>query len=335
MSSTILPGIDKIWLSTRDFDIANGQTMGFMKITKQGQDESTLPYLFKDRKGDAYSGSQALYKGQTLDFTVAVNHLGLSLQYNPSKIIHPFNLLSDMDEIKRIDKQINYELKDVGIFFNSLTTNPTRIDFAKQDFMPRSIDNYFPVFNFLEGKRMRGQAYDTGFTFENKRHEFCFYSKGHELGSCDLLDLMRAENRLKKPDVISKSLGYNRFSDFLDSDAVEWNAHYVKYLNEKIFRNERQGVIFDFDNEVEKLKMFKSMGRNAMNHYLITTSLDNILQSFGNLKFLWKIMDEAGFSRQAINKEKIKIRELLQMTRKNKVLSIGSLIEELRQKFAA
>lgn len=335
MSSILLPGVDKIWLSTQEFSVKDGNALGFNKRTKQGQSEENLPVLFTDKNGQTFKGTQSEYFGQTLPFYLGINQKGLSLQFNPSKILHSYNLVSDVSEIQKIEKQISYELNDVGICFNSLDARPTRLDLAKQDFLSRSIDNYYPVFNYLEGKRMKGRPYETGFTFDNTLHEFCFYSKGHECKNEKLINMMRAENRLKKPDPIRKALGFYKFSDFLKSDAIDWNTHYVNYLNSNIFRSVKQGQLFDFDNEVEKLKMFKCKGRNAFNNYLITTSLENILQSFGNLKFLWKIMSEAGFSRQQIHKEKVKIRELMKFTGKNKILSISTLIEELKEKFAA
>lgn len=340
MSKIILPGIDKIWLQTQDFRVKDGEIFGYKRNTEPGEGFESLPKLFVDESGTIYQGQQAKYEGKYgkkgIDYFLGINQRGLSLQFNPSKIIHPYNLTQDTKQIESIGKEISKELNELGICFDLSKTRPTRIDFAKQDFLQRPIENYMPVFGYLEGKRMRGIAYDdTGYTFNNTRHEFCFYSKGREIQDESLYNMMRAENRLKDYSVISKSLGYNNYEIFLKSDPGHWNEHYVRYLSEKIFRKEKQGQIFDFENEVEKLKMFKESGRNALNNYLITTSLDYILLTYGNLKFLWKVMSEAGFSRQQINNEKHRIRGLLKLTGKNKVVSIGTLIDELKQKFAA
>lgn len=335
MSTELLPGVDKIWLSTKDFSVKNGAALGFRKQTKPGQTEQDLPPIFIDESGNQYRGQQAEYRGQNCDFYLGVNQKGLSLQFNPSKIIHKYNLLSDVNVVGEISKSIYQELNDVGINFNLNDTRVSRLDFAKQPFMDRHLSMYIPVFNHLEGKRMRGQEYDTGYTFMNGRHESCFYSKGAETGLSDLDRMLRGENRWKDSSLIGKSLGFNRYSDFLKSDAYEWNEHYNRYLLDKIFRKPKQGQLFDFNNEVSKLKYFKDKGQNALNNYLIVTSLDYLLENFGKLDILWSIMKEAGYSRQFINTEKKRMRELIKLTGKNKVVSIGTLINELIEKFAA
>lgn len=335
MSAILLPGVDKVWLSTRDFEVLDGSVLGFRRQTKQGQNEENLPTILIDEKGKEYKGQQAEYRGEGLNFYLGINQKGLSLQYNPSKIIHQYNLLQDVKEIEGITNAINQELNDIGIKFNPSNAYLARLDLAKQDFLERDITNYIPVFSYLDGKRMKGQEYESGYTFQNGRHESCFYSKAEETGLIELKGMMRAENRWKDKELISKSLGYHRFLDFLKSDCIQWNCHYNRYLNDKIFRQSKQGLLFDFENEVNKLKYFKERGRNAVNNYLITTSLDSFIRSFGKIDFLWKVMSEAGFTRQQIHNEKKRIRELIKLTSKNKTVSIGTLINELQQKFAA
>lgn len=335
MSSILLPGVDMVCLSTRDFEVLDGSVMGFNKETKQGQKEENLPTILIDRNGIEYRGQQLKYRGEGLNFFVGINDKGLKLQFNPSKNLHAYNLLTDVKVIQNMSEAISHELNDVGIKFNYLDCKLTRLDLAKQDFMERDLNDYLSVFSYLDGKRMKGQQYETGYTFSNTLHESCFYSKAEETGLPELKGMLRGENRWKKRELISKSLGYSIFADFLKSDSIQLNEHYNRYLNEKIFRQSKQGSLFDFDNEVSKLKYFKEKGRNALNNYLISTTLDSYIHLFGKIDHLWKVMSEAGFTRQQIHNEKKRIRELIKLTGKNKIVSIGTLINELQQKFAA
>lgn len=68
MSSILLPGVDMVCLSTRDFEVLDGSVMGFNKETKQGQKEENLPTILIDRNGIEYRGQQLKYRGEGLNF---------------------------------------------------------------------------------------------------------------------------------------------------------------------------------------------------------------------------------------------------------------------------
>lgn len=336
MSAGLIAGVDKIWLSTRDFQVRDGSLLGSTIKTKQGQKEADLPVILRDEQGKCFKGQQLEYRGQgKIDFYLGINQKGLSLQFNPSKVYHPYNLMNDVNDLSTINKQISDELNEVGIRLNTLDCNLSRLDLAKQDFMKRDLITYYPVFEFLDGKRMRGQSYQTGYTFMNGRHESCFYDKGEELKLQSIKGLFRAENRWKDTTLIRRSLGYSNFKDFLSSDCYEWTEHYNKYLDDKIFRKPKQGFIFDFDDQLSRLKYYKEKGRNAINNFLVETSLDSLLIYFGSINVLWTLMQEAGFSRQQIHNEKVRITEIIKSKSRGKSINVAILINEIRDKFAA
>ena len=337
MSTELLPGIDKIWLYTRDFEVNDKSVLDVNRDLKAGQKDEDLPLLFVDKKGEPMYGMKAKHigKNQNLPYFASINKIGLSVQFNPSKIIHPYQLLTDVNLISSISDQIESELYDIGIKFNPSDCGISRMDLAKQDLMSRDLTSYRTAYEFMDGKRMKSKGYETGYLFENGNHEVCFYDKGIESKIKDAEGLLRVEPRFKDNDLIRKRLGYNTFADFLKSDANEWNEHYKKYLNEKIFRKSKQGYILDFNTELETLKSLKERGNNSVTDYLLIVGIDLILLQFGSMDFLFDLMKKAGYHRNYIRTTKTKIQSLMTSHSKGKIVSISTLINELQQKFAA
>lgn len=340
MTTQLLPGIDKICLFSKDFEVKDKSVLAVLKDLKPGQKDEDLSLLFVDKQGEPMYGRQAKHdclKHPNLPFWLGINKVGLSVQLNPSKCIHSFELNKDVKSISIICHGIESKFNDIGIRIPDgiESCSISRIDFTKQDTMTRDLSSYRSAYEFLQGKRMKSQGYENGYLFKNGCQQICFYDKGVESKIKDAEGLLRAESRFLDPELIRKRLGYNKLFDLFKSDANEWNEHYNKFLNEKIFNKSKQGFILDFDTELEKLKFFKESGNNSITNYLLTVGIDSILLQFGSMDFLFDLMEKAGYHRNYIPSIRKKLLKFMTLPSKGKVVSISTLINELQQKFAA
>ncbi len=336
MTTQLLPGIDKLHLFTQDFTILNSRVFGFGRTTKPGKDIHDLPVIMKDASGRIEHGNYGMFKGQKIPYTVSVNSVGMVIQCNPSKIVHPYELMKSVDDVKNVVALIGSDMRDSGIKTDLSNTIMSRVDLAKQDFMVRSLDNYRMAYEFMKAKRMKQTGYDgTGYLWHNGGHEACFYDKGVESGIPDIKGLLRVEPRFTKARSVLSNLGLRTFSDLCKTDCYRWNESFNKYLNNRIFNVAGERTFIDFNSEVERLKDLKSSGRNAILKYLVSVGMDTILLRFGSIDGFFNLMKEAGFSKETIKKEKVKMRDMITQISKSKFVSVSVLINELRQKFAA
>lgn len=334
-------GIDKIVLTTRNFSIKDVSILGQNRNIPQGKTEEHLPVLGIDTgfghmemiraNGVYYNDVNGLYN-------LSVNKTGAQVIFNPSKVLHPYNLVTDIREVKKVGEAITNALRQHGILLNLETCNVSRLDLAKQDVMTRGIRTYSSAFNFMQGKRMTSTGFENGYRFGNKQTEATFYDKGIE-SNLPIENLMRCEPKFKTTQAVQKRSGIKNYADILHSDTGHLTDIYNRYLNNVLFdRNVSYQTTLNFEQEVDKLKYFRSiMGRNAVMNYLICNSIDSLTMQFGSIEVLFEIMAKAGFKRNQIYKQRKQIYTIMQTTNSGHAseISIPQLINELQQKFAA
>lgn len=344
MNSKLSVGIDKIWLNTYDFKIENASIFDSKSDKRAGQTDLDLPLLAKIGGQDVRASKltfNTFKRKHEVPYYVCVSQPHfldkpmMNIQFNPSKVLHPYNLVTDPKEVSMVCDQIQDSLSDFGIKLNLETALQTRLDFAKQDFMNRPLSNYNYGFDFIGGKRMKKIGYEDGYTFHNKSHEACFYDKGLESKNDSLIGMMRVEQRLKDSETINKFTGIKTLGNLLKSENEQWNECYKNYLNNTIFHQFKNKSILDIKSEVERFQKIRSDGRNAVLKYLVAVTLTHQISKMGSLEFLFTVMKEAGCSRANISETRKEIIKIMEYAKPAKQVSVMTLINELQKKFAA
>ena len=333
-------GIDKLTLTTRDFSIKNVSILGQNRNIRQGKTEEEIPVLGIDTgfgHMEMIRANSVYFNDETGLFNFSVNQTGAQVIFNPSKILHPYNLVTDLKEVKKVGDLITKRLHDQGINVSLNSANVSRLDLAKQEIMTRSLRTYSGACAFIKGKRMSGINYGNGYSWRNGETESVFYDKGIE-SNLPIQNLNRLEVRLKTTKAVQKRSGLKNYGDMLHSDVSHLTGIYNRYLNDVLFsKNVSHQTSINFEQEVEKLKHFKSIGRSAVSKYLLCNSINSLISQYGTIDVLFDIMAKAGFSKGQISKERQNIISIMQYIGSGQVseLSIPALINELRLCFAA
>lgn len=346
-AAALRPGIDMIMLYARpgDYQIADYMRLGHTHKTKPGQKISDLPFLYRDTNGFEVHASGSEYSGKNanLSYTVKIDHRGLALQFNPSKIKNgrnSFLLVDDTKDIAKIGEAIKTDLNDSGIYLDFDGMKVSRLDLTKQDFTPRPFIEYHSALDMIPQpvRRKDSQFNDTYYLKDSTKCQLTFYDKGKAENNQAINGLIRAEERLLS-NPIQKTMQIYSYSDFLKTDQDYWNAHYNAFFN-RFIPFDPEGTFIKYETI---LSFFKSIqekkARNYFNEFWRVEGLRHYL-IHGCLDHVWKAAEEAGISRQAIDKEKKKVQPTIrQMIMEKRILqnkvTAAELIQELKQKFAA
>lgn len=332
-------GIDKLVLTTRDFSIKNVSVLGQNRNIPQGKTEEELPVLGIDTgfgHMEMIRANSVYFNDETGIFNFSVNRTGAQVIFNPSKILHDYNLVTDLKQVKKAGDLVTKRLHDQGINLTLDSASVSRLDLAKQDIMTRGIYGYSAAFSFMRGKRMTSTGYKDGYRWGNTQHETTAYDKGIE-SNLPIENLIRVEGKFKTTKTVQKRSGIKNYADILQSDSGHLTDIYNRYLNDVLFgKNVSFQTSINFEQEVEKLKYFKQKGRAAVRDYLICNSINGLISQYGSIDVLFDIMDKAGYSKGQISKERQKIYALMQIGNGQvSEISIPALINELRLCFAA
>lgn len=346
MNKRLDVGIDKIWLNTYDFKIENASIFDLKRDTRAGQTDLDLPLLAKVGGQDIRASKltfTTFKRKHEVPYYVSISQPHflkdpmLNLQFNPSKILDPYKLVTDPKDVSMVCGQIQDSLDEFGIKVNLENALQTRLDFAKQDFMNRPLSNYNYGFDFIGGKRMKKVGYEDGYTFYNKAHEACFYDKGLESKNDALIGMMRVEQRLKDSNTINKFTGMRTLQNLLKSDNEQWNECYKNYLNNTIFHQIKNRSILDIKSEVDRYEKIRieTKNRNTALKYLLSISLPYSVSKMGSLEFVFIVMKEAGVPKQTIHDTRKELIKIMEFSKPAKQVSVKTLINELQKKFAA
>lgn len=329
-------GFDKLILTSKDFIIKDFSIFGQNRNISQGKNETDLPVLSIDNGTTQMENIRAnsIYFNHDL-FNLTVNRNGLQVIFNPSKILHPYELTTDFKELKKVGDRINTIMQQNKILTNFDNCIISRIDLAKQEIIPNGLYHYKPAFEFMRGKCMKNVGYENGYKWGNNSHEAQFYNKSIE-SKLPFDDLDRLEAKLKKTKVVQQRTGLNNYGILFQSDNNHINSIYNGYLDSTIFRNNIPNqMVLDFSSEVEKMKHFKNSGRNAILKYLVSNGLNDLINKFGSIETIFDIMKEAGFDKSSISRERKKLLDILDYSGNTSEVNVRTLIQDLKYKFAS
>lgn len=351
-------GIDKLWVNTSDFQVreVNSSIFGIDTTIAQGGREGELPHLLTDGQGREVRANK-IYHNPTKEgkgfasYTIGRMRegVGLMVQFNPSKIIHPYNLAEvGGKSYKEALSLVQAEMDTIGIQANLSNMSINRLDIAKQAEMDFPCYQYDDAFRLMRGIRAKGRSYEGGYYFSNKSTQALFYDKRQELQYnkienilCGEKNFMRAEIRALKNKSVASIMQVGTLAHLNEMGETDLNTCYNKYINNRIFGRASESVqsVINFDGEVDIMKHYLSMGRGGWLKYLINEGLDDALLRLGGIDMFGRLLSEAGMERSWVFRTKAKVEQMLKEKAKADKLrdniTPATLIAELRQKFAA
>ena len=243
-------GIDKLMLTTKEFSVSDDLMLNvkqFAKLAGQREAERDAPPLFRIGRRQVY-GEGAYINNE--HFNVSINRHGLQFTCNPSKIVHPYELLSDAGELSRIMCSLETELSNLGVHASLASMNVARIDIAKQAFMPRLVSNYAAAFEHmkLKGSRSAKVMHNLEtFGMFNNSVQACFYDKLKEQNPKGMpSNFMRSEMRLLKRPAVKNYAGLQRLHEVIQTGREGWEFIYDRWMQAKVYSSQPYQLSFDF-----------------------------------------------------------------------------------------
>lgn len=332
-------GIDKIILTTRDFSIRDLSILGVNRNIPQGRREEDLPVLAISNGHNLVNvrANGMYYNHPTCTFNMSFNRNGAQVIFNPSKILHHYDLVTDLSDVRKLTERIENQMRQVGIGVNLLDATVSRLDLAKQKVLQRRLATYRPALEYIKGKRTSSTMYESGYRWSNKQHEAIIYDKSLE-ANLDIKNLIRLEAKFKTTQTVCKRTEIRKHSDLLSADTEYITSIYDKYVLKQLFNKDNVTTqhALDFDNEVERMRHLKqTSGRNGIYVYFMHTSIDAFIERFGDITRFYDVMKEAGYSRSYIAKIRVLVTQTMNASEKTRDLHIQQLLHELQNHYAA
>jgi hypothetical protein len=250
--ATHLPtaGIDKLTLTTKEFRVSDDLMLNvkpFTKLAGQSEAERDAGPLYQIGSKKVYG--EGAYANNDL-FSMSINRNGLNLLWNPSKILHPYELLTDAGELNRIMCSLETELSNLGVHASLASMNVSRIDIAKQSYMPRLVSSYAAAFEQMKLKGTRASNVKYGletFGMQNKSVHACFYDKHKEQNPKGMpSNFMRSEMRLMKTKAVKSYAGLRRMHEVIQAGPEGWQFMYNRWMQAKVYASQPEQLSFDF-----------------------------------------------------------------------------------------
>ena len=291
----------------------------------------------KDRQGNEIAGSLFTNRGKKSGELVSlgINSKGLSIQFNPSKFFHPWNLL----QVEHLDQSldvVNESLNRHGIVLGQNLTDAaiSRIDLTKQAQTPLPAGMYHPVFSTLQAKRARNTAmYPDGYSTGNPKSLMTtFYDKTAERKLNGIMDvpgnLTRCEvsyRTIRKISHDNRGLGLGSFEHLLNTNTPILNGKYNKHLRENVFRLEPDGIqmampfeadglydaFFAIFNHEAKGKKQVQLSKITMK-WLASVGISNVMK-YGGLNFIDALYDGLEIKSSTKAENKARVRKLIEL----------------------
>jgi hypothetical protein len=333
-------GIDKIWLHTTDFTVRDADflTTRMERVKESEKDKYLLEHqIYTDKRGQIICGNSYL---NIDEFSLDINRYGLKLNFNPSTLLHPFELAT-MDDLKKAENIVLEALNTNGIELDIASCHLTRLDLTKQAETKQPCSNYEKVFSYLRMPRYNNKlSYDTGFQYGNNSSEkqIVFYDKREELlyksGIRIDNNFTRCETRYKKK--AGQKLGISRYGELSNAKQETLDFIFNRDIDKLLSHPKGTQLIIDFPSEIEYLKgLKKEYPKGYINKWLMGSGAIVKMEQFGTRKNLELFLRETLDSKHAI-KEARNIQEMaiLESHRiKGSYTSIDEHINELRKCF--
>jgi hypothetical protein len=337
-------GIDKLVLTTTDFsvdDVFHSELKTDLGLLGEPQ-----PHLFTDGAGNVVKARKTWYNQEDSIVNVTINKRGLQVITNPSKHFHRHELMTETEKLSIVADNVVRVLDEVGIKCNIEDARISRLDLAKQAYMPQPVALYGEAFRAVKGKRQEKKDYPDGFYFYNKQHEVCFYDKGKQLSMPKDKNFMRGEVRFKHTRVVQqKTEGIATLRELRISGMPHLNGCYNKYLETQVFgpAEQAKNLEDEMPNILAIASFIKALRASSPkkwhNDFKGMYGIEHILSMVGGVEGYRHVLELAGVPRTSIynllEKDK-KLREqkgFLDASIGN--VTVASMINDVRHMFVA
>lgn len=337
-------GIDKVALHTKAYvpKSLNGWS------EKGGRKVGEAPPCFlHDDNGQPIEGTGFFLNAGEVNVDLSAK--GLLVSFNPSKIRHPYALLTDPAEVGRIGEQVQRTLTKNGLLVNVDDMQLVRMDLAKQHQLTHQLSAYGQALSHLKGKRLTGHQYPDGYSFRNTQREDVFYNKTREV--LEKQQLTVAEDRLgrfevkwKKGRPLAKDFQFSSFRDLRRSDPEQLAAVYVNALHRDVFRTDPKAVqmLLNFDTDLSVYRDLKQQHKHgALWQYLGLGSVSAMVEAHGGIDALGKFLLAAGDNPRTVRHNLQQLRARMQRDafinarRDRAAVNLHTLLQELKHVYAA
>jgi hypothetical protein len=336
VASAMLTGIDKIALTTKEFSVEHKDLL----LTKSTNGQGHQPiFLYNDKAGNEVWGNNSYHNSENL--SMSIGGFGMQILLNPSKLFHPFELLTDVSKLEEVKHIVEEDLKEVGVSLNLEDSKIFRLDLAKQATMKQPVLMYSEAFRTVKAKRLTGRTYPNGFYFSNKGTEICFYDKGLESKILGVNNFMRGEIRFRKGEIVAKNVGVNTFGELLKTDANYLTACYNSSLQDRMFKVKKvlnKGLV-DFSQEEQFIQFLQAQyPRGWFKMWLLMEGVEQKVLGLGGLEGVKQLLSQVEH-RNNVGRHLNEINELLQMKgvydASKGSLTVSSMVNEVQEVFAA
>lgn len=345
----MLAGTDYVTLTTREYTLQSLNGWGIKSGNKVGQRA--------DVWGIAQDGRECNGVGYYLNLErakVDLSPKGLKIDFNPSTLLHPFELITDRQTLSQAVDLVRSQLDEVGIDLDLNRAGVTRLDLTKQTPLKGGPAAYSDVWGGLNGKRMQRSraSYPDGFRMGNSQRQAVFYNKEKQLTEAKRLtvstpkDLTRAEVRWTKSKATGNTItgpGIGRLIHLLEADPDQLTEAYNRFLLKDVFRTPDgwQTVLdLDWNTEIDYLRKLREQHpRGAFDRYLKMEGAEAVLHRFGSIDLLQAALHDAGYSRRTVYRLVNNLHDAITQkgfldTRRGKT-STAQKIDHLRRLFCA
>lgn len=336
-------GVDKVGLHAKGYVVKSLNGWSKKGGEKVGEDP---PVFLRDGDGQPVAGAGFfLNAGQV---NVDLSPKGLLVSFNPSKVLHPYHLLTDPAEVGRIGDNVQATLQRNGVLVNVNAMQAVRVDLARQAQLTHPLNAYGQALGHLQGKRMTGHQYPDGYSFRNTQRETVFYNKARELHEKSGLSipesrLGRMEAKWKKGRPLAKDFQFSSFGDLRKADPHYLTAVYREALNRDVFRTDPKAVqlILSFDTEVSILRSYLDAGRGGAYRYLLDLHTGPHVEALGGWDAFGQLLRDAGMPDRTTRHTLQQLRSQAQRAafvnarRDRAAVNLHTLLEELRHTYAA
>jgi hypothetical protein len=332
-------GIDKIVLTTREYRVTDTKPLNIQPVMKfAGQlHSSDAENLLFHSQGEPVFGSKAFVN--TDRFQANINCRGLNITFNPSKLLHEYELLTEHDKLQEVCRSLEKELSEHCIMLNPFESKISRLDIAKQELMPRLVSHYAPAFDQMTFKGVRSTNVNHGaetFSVRNKTVEVSFYDKQKEMNPSGMpSNFLRAELRLRKSDGVSRYAGLSSLGQLIEMKQEGWEYVYSQYMSKKIFTQNIEQLSFDYaglDTLVRYLVENNPQKRGHIASAIQTIGVNQIFDNIGVDRFLSAFTPYLDGS--TIRRARAKLKELAHLSQLiGTPVNTLDLIKELQETF--
>lgn len=313
-------GIDKLTLTTSEFDVSNKLWLNISPNTKKsGELEIQPTYLFNSPNEDGELitnyGTSAYLNTDKYNLTIKPygNKVQSVLQMNPSKFYNELTI--DANQINDMVMCVHNDLKDKGIFINLDSALTSRLDLCVDAQLKFKFREYADL---IQGKttlkRTNSIDYIDTKTFGTGKQsmQFSTYDKGKESEKqlygktiSDSTNRIRFESRIFKSRGIKSVLGEaDTYNKLLHTPKNAFNRAYLHVVNHHIQISQTQ-LNLDVSAVVDVLKMCQTQNPKKWFEiacFSIFTSINDKDTAIGTMRLAIELMYTGSEKRQLRSK---------------------------------